>query len=1134
MLMLRRTIAILAVIVMSCFSLPVSAADDYPYVAYTTARVNLRSGASETSGAIATLEEGTALLVTGLAGDWCIVTFEGSQGFVFKAYLTSAVPVSPSSDETLRDEYVTLLNGDRGLSVRALQDALKELGFYKGEISGAYDGETFDAVLAFQKANGLSPSGVADPASQRMLYEESVYSAVGKKTKVSYAAPLKNAEIKAGKKGEAVKVLQSKLKELGYYSGEITGTVNEATVSAIRAFQKAKGLYVDGKAGEKTLAALYGEDSALFTPVPTAAADPYAISYPYQTTVNTNVNLRKGKGTSTKKLTTIPKGARVTVLSEEDGYVQLSYSGYTGYVPEEYVNVMTAYHMDESSGQESEFTALRKGDSGLSVKALQSALTELGFYSGPLDSVFGVTTQKAVSAFQTKNGMTSDGVATAEMQELIFTGRPKNASGNKISVHSVPNIEMWPLELDDTGDAVSALQQKLKVLGYYTGNVTGKYDKATESAVSDFQRAYYLTVDGFAGPKTLTMLNKIYDAVIATPLPTSYVPQTPPPSIIVPDTTPITADNVIIVTRGVEGTVVRAIQERLMELGYYTCEADGIYDDDDIEAIKAFQEMNHLTVDGVAGLATQNILFSDIAVGIVHETEPAPTPAPQWSTLPPYGSVTLRRGSSGEEVEALQMMLKNLGYFSGMVDGIFGATTEKAVKDFQKANGLKIDGIVASETLAAIYNTGAVTAVPTAVPATVMPAPSKTPANGADIPKETPTPRPTKTPETQQTTAQPKEAEKTAAPVTPAATVIVVKTATPAPTPTPKAGSVNVSTPTPRPTATPKPTVTIKPTIMPKPTAVPSPTKTPKPTATSKPTATPKPTKTPKPTATPKPTPTPKPTATPTPRLNTVLQRGNTGNQVKMLQQRLTELGYTVPDDGIFGSATQKQVISFQKLNGLTADGIAGKGTLTILYSDNAVPYHAETPAPVTPSPTPNATIIPIISAGATIPVITLAPDTTDDVPQTPSVFVPTAADVINTNWFTGIRAKIKNMPDVTVYDPDTGITYQIHLFSFGKHADGEPPTAVDTAKMNQVVGENTWNPHAVWVILQDGTVYLASTHSHGHGVDHTAGNNLEGHICIHFPRVMEEAEQTGPYAASHQKCILAEWERIKILTGQH
>ncbi len=267
-----------------------------------------------------------------------------------------------------------------------------------------------------------------------------------------------------------------------------------------------------------------------------------------------------------------------------------------------------------------------------------------------------------------------------------------------------------------------------------------------------------------------------------------------------------------------------------------------------------------------------------------------------------------------------------------------------------------------------------------------------------------------------------------------------------------------------------------------------------------------------------------------------MLRRGNTGDQVTLLQNRLKALGYmTQAADGIFGSATEKALLSFQNINGLTPDGIAGEQTLVKLYSDAAISYRTAAPT-ASPAATPASTastILPTIQA--TVPVVTLAPSGTEKEEETkadPSQMVPTADQVINANWYTTIRAKARAYPDVTIYDPQTGVRYKVHLFSFGKHADGETPSAVDTALMYQVCGENLWTPHAVWVIFEDGTVYLASTHSHGHGVDHTAGNNLDGHICVHFPRLMYEAEETGPYAVSHQKAILAEWERIQSIVG--
>lgn len=65
-----------------------------------------------------------------------------------------------------------------------------------------------------------------------------------------------------------------------------------------------------------------------------------------------------------------------------------------------------------------------------------------------------------------------------------------------------------------------------------------------------------------------------------------------------------------------------------------------------------------------------------------------------------------KMGSTGSEVSEIQSRLKEWGYYSGAVDGIFGTATKNAVIKFQKANGLTPDGIVGSKTLAAIGISG--------------------------------------------------------------------------------------------------------------------------------------------------------------------------------------------------------------------------------------------------------------------------------------------------------------------------------------------------------------------------------------------------------------------------------------------
>ena len=91
-----------------------------------------------------------------------------------------------------------------------------------------------------------------------------------------------------------------------------------------------------------------------------------------------------------------------------------------------------------------------------------------------------------------------------------------------------------------------------------------------------------------------------------------------------------------------------------------------------------------------------NTATSNVTVGL---STPTPTPAMTAST-----SSTLRTGASGAAVKQLQQRLKELGYYTGSVDGSYGAGTASAVKDFQAANNLGADGVAGSKTQEAMYS----------------------------------------------------------------------------------------------------------------------------------------------------------------------------------------------------------------------------------------------------------------------------------------------------------------------------------------------------------------------------------------------------------------------------------------------
>lgn len=147
----------------------------------------------------------------------------------------------PGIDGVLRVGYT-------GPTVRAAQTRLKNLG-YNVKPDGVYGKQTQLAVVAFQKNNGLYPDGAIGPATMTKLYDSS---AIGVPHVKIYRT------LRRGSSGGEVKTLQTKLKALGYYSGNITGYYNADTELAVILFQRDNGLTDDGVAGQKTLSKLYG------------------------------------------------------------------------------------------------------------------------------------------------------------------------------------------------------------------------------------------------------------------------------------------------------------------------------------------------------------------------------------------------------------------------------------------------------------------------------------------------------------------------------------------------------------------------------------------------------------------------------------------------------------------------------------------------------------------------------------------------------------------------------------------------------------------------------------------------------------------------------------------------------------
>lgn len=146
-----------------------------------------------------------------------------------------------------------LKKGDSGADVIQVQRLLAAAG-YKGTMDpvlyGQFGTATESSVKAFQKANKLEIDGIVGPKTAQAL-------------SVEYAASafVLKRNLQKGDTGEDVAEMQKALAAAGYSGSmdpSLYGSFGSATEEAVEAFQKAKGLTVDGIVGEKTTSALGG------------------------------------------------------------------------------------------------------------------------------------------------------------------------------------------------------------------------------------------------------------------------------------------------------------------------------------------------------------------------------------------------------------------------------------------------------------------------------------------------------------------------------------------------------------------------------------------------------------------------------------------------------------------------------------------------------------------------------------------------------------------------------------------------------------------------------------------------------------------------------------------------------------
>lgn len=413
---------------------------------------------------------------------WYHVRYNNKTGWASADYIT-LMNENGSFDEAFQ----LLKRGSKSEAVTTLQKRLIELKYLKGTADGSFGPATETAVMLFQQASGMNPSGIADEETLKAIYSDS---AVVKPGEVA------GNTLEIGSKGDEVKAIQDALKAKGYLTGASDGNFGSATASALKGFQRANGLPVTGVADDATRAALLDENSVAMTEATGATASLYE--------------------------------------------------------------------------------TLKKGDQGTSVKTLQEKLKALGYLTGAADGKYGAGTETAVKNFQKAAGLTETGTADPETLSAVYAAK----------------IPVILFKRGAKGDDVSALQQKLKALGYLTGAADGRYGAGTVKAVEAFQKDNGLEATGRVDEDTMAALN-----AKEIPARTSFA-------------------------RGDIGDDVKALQERLKGLGYLEGEADGNFGSKTEQAIRKFQQAKSIKVTGKADAETVKQIMGNEPAAAQPQTQP--------------------------------------------------------------------------------------------------------------------------------------------------------------------------------------------------------------------------------------------------------------------------------------------------------------------------------------------------------------------------------------------------------------------------------------------------------------------------------------------------------------------------------
>ena len=444
----------------------------------------------------------------------------------------------------LTAQYRVLKNGDDGDEVARLQQRLIDLGYLDAKATGKFRSATEGAVKNFQKQNGLDVTGVADLDTQQRLFGESalakgvsptptpdpmtdagdindvVIVGDGESTEDSRENVPFARRMTRGTQSENVKKVQTRLKELGFFDGPISGYYMDQTIAAVKKFQEYNGLPIDADMDEETWNQLFNagdvvDVNATPRPSPEPTLPPYYVVVDVTNQVTKVYSLDenneytvlerqmicstgvKGWDSDLGDWVTNGRRARWCYFSKWGGHAQY----WTR------INENIAFHSvtySEPDTRKLNVKSYNKLGRRASHGCIRMLVSDAKWMYDNIKkgTTVHITEDLPLDEELTKSLLPPD----LDKKYMLPKTTPEPTAEPAYTSDGTPPQPFRTLKKGSKGEDVYWLQRKLADLGYYQGAVTGEYWSGTADAVKAYQKDQGLKADGIAAKKTLEAL----------------------------------------------------------------------------------------------------------------------------------------------------------------------------------------------------------------------------------------------------------------------------------------------------------------------------------------------------------------------------------------------------------------------------------------------------------------------------------------------------------------------------------------------------------------------------------------------------------------------------------------------------